>query len=69
MRFTQEAATDNAAIDPQRLMRLVARNAKRGAQFTPQGMLKFPLKATRPDEILLEIRDLLSQLEREPVRA
>jgi transcription-repair coupling factor (superfamily II helicase) len=50
-------------------MRLVARNAKRGAQFTPQGMLKFPLKAMRPDEILLEIRDLLSQLEREPVRA
>jgi transcription-repair coupling factor (superfamily II helicase) len=69
MRFTQEAAADNAAIDPQRLMRLVARNAKRGAQFTPQGMLKFPLKAMRPDEILLEIRDLLSQLEREPVRA
>ncbi|WP_058188181.1 transcription-repair coupling factor [Terracidiphilus gabretensis] len=69
IRFTQEAATDNAAIDPQRLMRLVARNAKRGAQFTPQGLLKFPLKASRPDEVLLEIRDLLSQLEREPVRA
>jgi transcription-repair coupling factor (superfamily II helicase) len=69
IRFTQEAAADNAAIDPQRLMRLVARNAKRGAQFTPQGLLKFPLKASRPDEVLLEIRDLLSQLEREPVRA
>ena len=35
--------TENAAIDPQHLMRLVARNAKRGAQFTPQGVLKFPL--------------------------
>jgi transcription-repair coupling factor (superfamily II helicase) len=69
IRFTQEAAADNAAIDPQRLMRLVARNAKRGAQFTPQGLLKFPLKASRSDEILLEIRDLLSQLEREPVPA
>ncbi|MFP5205481.1 MAG: transcription-repair coupling factor [Acidobacteriota bacterium] len=53
---------ENAAIDPQHLMRLVARNAKRGAQFTPQGVLKFPLTATKPDEILLEIRDLVSQL-------
>ena len=54
--------TENAAIDPQHLMRLVARNAKRGAQFTPQGLLKFPLAATRPDEVLLEIRDLLEKL-------
>ena len=61
--------TENANIDPQSLMRLVARSAKRGAQFTPQGVLKFPLAATRPDEILLEIRDLLSQLERAPVHA
>ncbi len=61
--------TENAAIDPQNLMRLVGRNAKRGAQFTPQGVLKFPLAASRPDEVLLEIRDLLSQLEREPVHA
>ncbi len=37
--------TENATIDPQHLMRLVARNAKRGAQFTPQGVLKFPLAA------------------------
>jgi transcription-repair coupling factor (superfamily II helicase) len=43
-------------------MRLVARNAKRGAQFTPQGVLKFPLAATRPDDVLLEIRDLLIKL-------
>jgi transcription-repair coupling factor (superfamily II helicase) len=64
MRFTE-----NAAVDPQNLMRLVGRNAKRGAQFTPQGVLKFPLAAARPDEILLEIRDLLSRLEREPVHA
>jgi transcription-repair coupling factor (superfamily II helicase) len=54
--------TENAAIDPQHLMRLVAKNAKRGAQFTPQGVLKFPLAATRPDEVLLEIRDLLEKL-------
>ena len=53
---------ENAAVDPTHLMQLVARNAKRGAQFTPQGMLKFPLKASRPDDVLLEIRELLSNL-------
>jgi transcription-repair coupling factor (superfamily II helicase) len=61
--------TEKAAIDPQHLMRLVAKNAKRGAQFTPQGMLKFPLAATRPDEVLLEIRDLLEKLAPEAVIA
>ena len=61
--------TENAAIDPQHLMRLVARHAKRGAQFTPQGLLKFPLAATRPDEVLLEIRDLLANLAPAPVNA
>jgi transcription-repair coupling factor (superfamily II helicase) len=60
---------ENAAVDPQVLMRMVARNAKRGAQFTPQGLLKYPLKATRPDEILLEIHDLLAQLAPTPVTA
>jgi len=34
---------EKAAIEPQQLMRLVARNAKRGAQFTPQGLLSFRL--------------------------
>jgi len=50
-------------------MRLVARNAKRGAQFTPQGVLKFPLAAVRPDEVLLEIRELLDKLAPAPVSA
>ena len=54
--------TENATIDPQHLMHLVARNAKRGAQFTPQGVLKLPVNATRPDEVLLEIRELISNL-------
>jgi transcription-repair coupling factor (superfamily II helicase) len=54
--------TENAAVDPQHLMRLVARNAKRGAQFTPQGLLKYPLAAARPDEVLLEIHELLANL-------
>ena len=60
---------ENAYVDPEHLMRLVARNAKRGAQFTPQGMLKFPLAATRPDEILLEIHELLEKLAPTPVGA
>ena len=53
---------DNAAVDPRILMQLVSRNAKRGAQFTPQGLLKYPLTAPRPDEILLEIRELIASL-------
>jgi transcription-repair coupling factor (superfamily II helicase) len=53
---------ENATVDPAHLMQLVARNAKRGAQFTPQGLLKYPLAATRSDEVLLEIHELLANL-------
>jgi transcription-repair coupling factor (superfamily II helicase) len=60
---------EKAAIDPQRLMRLVARSAKRGAQFTPQGLLKYPLAATRSDEVLLEIHELIANLAPAPVEA
>jgi transcription-repair coupling factor (superfamily II helicase) len=59
--------TDKANVDPGRLMKLVAQNAKRGAQFTPQGILKYPLTQTRPDEILMEIRLLLDELVPEAV--
>jgi transcription-repair coupling factor (superfamily II helicase) len=59
---------ENAGIDPQQLMRLVARNAKRGAQFTPQGLLKYPLAATRSDEVLLEIHELLADLQPAPAK-
>ncbi|MGB6745390.1 MAG: TRCF domain-containing protein, partial [Terracidiphilus sp.] len=61
--------TENATVDPQHLMRLVARNAKRGAQFTPQGVLKYPLAAVRPDEVLLEIHEVLASLAPDPVNA
>jgi transcription-repair coupling factor (superfamily II helicase) len=54
--------TGQANIDPGRLMKLVAQNAKKGAQFTPQGVLRFPLKATEPGEVLDEIRALLVAL-------
>jgi transcription-repair coupling factor (superfamily II helicase) len=60
---------EHAAVDPQRLMRLVERNAKRGAQFTPQGLLKYPLAATRSDEVLLEIHEVLASLAPAPVSA
>ena len=53
---------EDADIDPQCLMQLVERNAKRGAQFTPQGLLKYPLAAARSDEVLLEIHELLAEL-------
>jgi transcription-repair coupling factor (superfamily II helicase) len=60
---------ENAAVDPQHLMRLVAKNAKRGAVFTPQGLLKYPLAATRSDEVLLEIHELLEKLALAPANA
>ncbi len=60
---------ENATVDPAHLMQLVSRNARRGAQFTPQGLLKLPLRATRPDEVLLEIRELLATLAPAPVNA
>jgi transcription-repair coupling factor (superfamily II helicase) len=50
-------------------MRMVAKNAKRGAQFTPQGVLKFPLASAKSDEVLLEIRELINTLAATPVTA
>src|SRR5579862_2622498 len=50
----------NAAVDPEHLARFVS--AQRGAQFTPDGMLKFVLKATAADEILRALRTVLEQL-------
>jgi transcription-repair coupling factor (superfamily II helicase) len=61
--------SEHAGVDPGRLMKLVAQNAKRGAQFTPQGILKYPLTQTKPDEILMEIRLLLDELTPEAVAA
>ena len=50
----------NAAVDPERLARFVS--AQRGAQFTPDGMLKFPLKATAAEDVLRALRTILGQL-------
>ncbi len=54
--------TESAAVDPGRLMKLVAKNAKRGAQFTPQGVLRYPLSGSKPEEVLNEVRALLDEL-------
>ena len=51
---------ENANVDPERLMRFVA--SQRGAQFTPQGVLKFVLKSSQADEVLANLRTLLEQL-------
>jgi transcription-repair coupling factor (superfamily II helicase) len=64
--------TEKAAVDPERLMRLVARNARKGAQFTPQGILKFPLSgniAKEPMKIMTEARTLLDAIQLEAVPA
>ena len=50
----------NAAVDPERLARFVS--SQRGAQFTPDGMLKFVLKATAAEEVLRALRTILEQL-------
>jgi transcription-repair coupling factor (superfamily II helicase) len=50
----------NAAVDPEQLARFVS--TQRGAQFTPDGMLKFVLKATNADEVLRALRTVLEQL-------
>jgi len=49
-----------AAVDPEQLARFVS--AQRGAQFTPDGMLKFVLKAAAAEEVLRALRAVLEQL-------
>jgi transcription-repair coupling factor (superfamily II helicase) len=50
------------AVDPGMMMKLVSRNAKRGAQFTPQGVLRWPLTSARAADVIAETRDLLNSL-------
>jgi transcription-repair coupling factor (superfamily II helicase) len=57
-----EAAALNS-VDPGVLMRMVSRNTKRGAQFTPQGVLRWPLTSAKAAEVLTETRALLEQLD------
>jgi transcription-repair coupling factor (superfamily II helicase) len=50
----------NAAVDPEQLARFVS--AQKGAQFTPDGMLRFVLKPTAATEVLRALRTILEQL-------
>jgi transcription-repair coupling factor (superfamily II helicase) len=52
--------SEKATVDPERLAKFVA--GERGAQFTPQGVLKFTLKATGADQVLARLRELLNEL-------
>ena len=50
----------NAAVDPEQLARFVS--GQRGAAFTPDGLLKFGLKATSAEDVLRSLRTVLEQL-------
>jgi transcription-repair coupling factor (superfamily II helicase) len=50
----------NAGVDPGKLAQFVS--SQRGAQFTPDGMLKFSLKATAAEEVLDHLETLLEKL-------
>jgi transcription-repair coupling factor (superfamily II helicase) len=72
IRFAAEAADSSqqgstslarTAVDPGMMMKLVSRNAKRGAQFTPQGVLRWPLTSARAQDMLAETRTLLESLQ------
>jgi transcription-repair coupling factor (superfamily II helicase) len=49
------------------LMKLVARNAKNGAQLTPQGVLRWPLSGGDAETVIAETRELLIALEGAPI--
>jgi len=51
------------SVDPGVLMKLVSRNAKKGAQFTPQGVLRWPLAGAKAEEVLDGTRALLDALD------
>jgi len=51
---------ENAGIDPGKLAQFVS--SQRGAQFTPDGTLRFSLKATAAAEVLSSLRKLLEEL-------
>jgi transcription-repair coupling factor (superfamily II helicase) len=58
------AAADGVqGVTPGLLMKIVARNAKNGAQLTPQGVLKWPLSGAQSDVVLSETRELLAMLD------
>jgi transcription-repair coupling factor (superfamily II helicase) len=59
--FVSIKFSQTAAIDAEKLARFVA--SQRGAQFTPDGTLKFSIKISSAEGILQTLRDLLEELE------
>jgi transcription-repair coupling factor (superfamily II helicase) len=62
-------ASEGQGINAGLLMKLVSRNAKSGAQFTPQGVLKWPLSSAQAEIVLNETRQLLALLDTTPSSA
>ena len=60
---TPESGKHKMGVDPGLLMKLVSRNTKNGAQFTPQGVLRWPLTSPKAEDVLAETRALLTELE------
>jgi transcription-repair coupling factor (superfamily II helicase) len=58
-----ESGRQRMGIDPGLLMKLVSRNTKNGAQFTPQGVLRWPLSSAKAEDVLAETRALLNALD------
>jgi len=54
---------NNKTVDPATLMKLVSRNTKRGAQFSPNGTLRWPLPTAKAEDVLSETRALLDALD------
>jgi len=61
-----QATLAQSSINPGMLMKLVSRNAKRGAQFTPQGTLRWPVPSAKAEDVLSETRALLDSLTTTP---
>jgi len=56
-------AEEGKGVNVGALMKLVTRNAKNGAQLTPQGTLRWPLTSAQADVVLTETRELLAALD------
>jgi transcription-repair coupling factor (superfamily II helicase) len=57
------APAEGKGVNVGALMRIVAKNAKNGAQLTLQGVLKWPLTSAQADVVLAETRELLAMLD------
>jgi transcription-repair coupling factor (superfamily II helicase) len=60
---SQQGGIAHSHVDPGTMMKLVSRNAKRGAQFTPQGVLRWPLSSAKAEDVIRETRGLLETLD------